>query len=65
MLLDLVNRDPRDPYKIHLLYEDLHPFTDGNGRSGRAIWLWQMERQGGTRLSFLHWWYYATLAKGQ
>ena len=32
----------RDPFHNHLLYEALHPFTDGNGRSGRALWLWQM-----------------------
>jgi Fic family protein len=35
---------------------------DGNGRSGRAIWLWQMLRQeGGAPLGFLHHFYYQTL----
>jgi len=30
----------KDPYDFHIKYEKLHPFTDCNGRSGRAIWLW-------------------------
>lgn len=34
------------PWEAHLEYETLHPFTDGNGRSGRAIWAWQMRREG-------------------
>ncbi len=43
--------DPsRCAYLIHQRYETLHPFTDGNGRSGRAIWLWQTRE---TRLGFL------------
>ena len=30
------------PEYTHLAYEMLHPFTDGNGRSGRALWLREM-----------------------
>ncbi len=47
---------------IHTLYEKLHPFTDCNGRSGRALWLWQMNQQGEwPGLGFLHTYYYQTL----
>jgi hypothetical protein len=55
-----------DPYDVHRDYETLHPFLDGNGRSGRAIWLWQMLHQRNARhvlqLGFLHCWYYQSLA---
>lgn len=47
------------PFRAHRLYEDLHPFTDGNGRSGRAIWLWHHD--GNAPLGFLHAWYYESL----
>lgn len=52
----------KDAFTIHVEYESLHPFTDGNGRSGRAIWAWMMERHhGGYPLGFLHHFYYQSL----
>lgn len=46
-------------YKTHLRYESLHPFTDGNGRSGRMLWAW---RTRSAPLGFLHTFYYQALA---
>lgn len=61
------------PYAIHHAYESLHPFMDGNGRSGRALWAWQMVRLPNPQrlrvealsLGFLHAFYYQTLEAGQ
>jgi hypothetical protein len=54
------------PWAAHVRYETLHPYTDGNGRSGRAIWLWHMtllgQQQRALALGFLHAFYYQTLA---
>ena len=57
-LLDEINAGRLNPYSAHVRYETLHPFTDGNGRSGRAIWLWQMKS---APLGFLHHFYYQSL----
>jgi hypothetical protein len=62
-LLETINRGDLSPAEAHGAYESLHPFTDGNGRSGRAIWAWHMERIGDDpfALSFLHRYYYQAL----
>lgn len=52
-----------NPWQTHVDFESLHPFIDGNGRTGRAIWAWHMQRLGRDPfgLSFLHRFYYQTL----
>ncbi len=64
-LMDLLNtairagKRPAGAYSVHLAYEDLHPFMDGNGRSGRVLWLWMMG--GKAPIGFLRQFYYDTL----
>jgi hypothetical protein len=60
-LLGSANIGDLDPWQLHIRYETLHPFMDGNGRSGRAIWLWQMGVAYRPELGFLHSFYYQTL----
>lgn len=57
-------RKGAEPFHIHRAYLTLHPFTDGNGRSARALWLWQMKGPARVPLGFLHSYYYQTLAAG-
>ena len=59
-----VNNNNDSPFNLHCRYEALHPFMDGNGRSGRAVWAWHMQRNGADpfAIGFLHRWYYQSLS---
>lgn len=63
-ILDAINKNEVSAFEAHCAYEWLHPFTDGNGRSGRALWLWLMNLNGEHVFdsSFLHTFYYQSLA---
>lgn len=51
-------------WRCHVRFEVLHPYMDGNGRTGRALWAWAMKAIGHDpfALPFLHRFYYQTLA---
>ena len=56
-------RSNNDPWKTHIEFEMLHPYLDGNGRTGRMLWAWHMTAIGRDpfALPFLHRFYYQTL----
>lgn len=58
-LVRCANTHSMNAWQVHCAYETLHPFTDGNGRSGRMLWRWQMRE---APIGFLHRFYYQTLA---
>lgn len=62
LLLD-IKENSVTMFDAHCRYEMAHPFMDGNGRSGRALWLWMWVNQYGKEVppSFLHMFYYQTL----
>lgn len=58
------HQQSRDAYQTYINYETLHPFMDGNGRTGRALFLWQELKACRTRvlvIGFLGEWHYRTL----
>ncbi len=60
-LQKLLDHNMHDAYETHVAYEMLHPFVDGNGRSGRMLWAWQMGERAALQLGFLHRFYYQAL----
>ncbi len=64
-LIEHANAGEASAWQQHVAFEGLHPYLDGNGRTGRALWLHQMIRLRGERnalaLPFLHRFYYQTL----
>jgi hypothetical protein len=62
-LLTDINAEKVDAWSAHVQFETLHPFSDGNGRVGRAIWYFCSKNSSRVDLGFLHGFYLQTLNK--
>jgi hypothetical protein len=58
-LLQRVNNHQITAHFANMHFLHLHPFSDGNGRASRALWLWV--KNGNWRYTFLRGFYYETL----
>lgn len=45
-ILDMTNWATLDPKTMHVRFERIHPFVDGNGRTGRMLMWWHEQKLG-------------------
>ena len=64
-IIGMANSRDFDAWEVHVAFELLHPYMDGNGRVGRALWAWKMINDGTDpfELPFLQQFYYQTLSQ--
>lgn len=44
--VDKYSEGAEDPWTAHIEFESIHPFADGNGRTGRALLWWHFMKNG-------------------